>query len=131
MKLDNLKNRKEDKMKILIVILVIILNNIMNIILIDKEKLKVDDKNEVVKYKKEIYKIIMDNIILIILLLMSWKLSIDFLFNISEIYFALFVFIDKIIKIGIKKIEIVKYYASIIFLLLLTIEIRRYKWVVK
>ncbi len=115
MKLDNLKNRKEDKMKILIVILVIILNNIMNIILIDKEKLKVDDKNEVVKYKKEIYKIIMDNIILIILLLMSWKLSIDFLFNISEIYFALFVFIDKIIKIGIKKIEIVKYYASIIF----------------
>lgn len=122
MKLDNLKNRKEDKMKILIVILVIILNNIMNIILIDKEKLKVDDKNEVVKYKKEIYKIIMDNIILIILLLMSWKLSIDFLFNISEIYFALFVFIDKIIKIGIKKIEIVKYYASIIFLLLLTIQ---------
>ena len=122
MKLDNLKNRKEDKMKILIVILVIILNNIMNIILIDKEKLKVDDKNEVVKYKKEIYKIIMDNIILIILLLMSWKLSIDFLFNISEIYFALFVFIDKIIKIGIKKIEIVKYYASIVFLLLLTIQ---------
>lgn len=123
MKLDNLKNRKGDKMKILIVILVIILNNIMNIILIDKEKLKVDDKNEVVKYKKEIYKIIiMDNIILIILLLMSWKLSIDFLFNISEIYFALFVFINKIIKIEIKKIEIVKYYASIIFLLLLTIQ---------